>query len=97
MHELIDIVKVGIFAWVITFLMRPGEVLSFYGKLIDKIKYDFIYKPLGGCNRCCAGQIALYFYLIKYFHSYNFFDHVFFISGVILIVMIFDKLIDYDG
>ena len=96
MHELINILKVGIFAWVVTFLMQPGEVLSFYGKLINKIKHDFIYKPLGGCNRCFGGQIAIYFYLIKYFHFYNFFNHVFFICGVILTVMILDKYIDYE-
>jgi hypothetical protein len=92
----LEILKIGIFAWVATFLMQPGEVLYFYGKLIDKIKYDFIYKPLGGCNRCFAGQFSCWFYLIKYFHSYNFFEHIFFISATILTVMILDKLIDYE-
>jgi len=46
---------------------------------------------------CFSGQIACWYYLFTHLKGYNFFDHVVFISAVILIVMIFDKLIDYDG
>jgi len=91
-----EIFAVAIVAYVFVILTSPGMIFYFYYKLIDKIKYDFIFKPLGGCNLCFAGQLALWFYLIKHFHSYNFFEHIFFISGTILTVMILDKLIDYE-
>lgn len=95
MSELIDIIKIGIFVYVFTELMDDGMILNWYAKLIDRIKYDWIYKPLGGCNKCMAGQVALYFYLIKYFHSYDFFEHVFFISATILTTLLIDKIMDY--
>ena len=91
-----DIIKLGIFAYIFTILIQPEMVLHFYYKWIDRLP-TFLYKPLGGCNLCFGGQCGLWGYLIIYFHSYNFFDHVIFISGTILIVMILDKLIDYDA
>jgi hypothetical protein len=96
MPELIDILKIGIIAYVFVILTSPGMIFYFYYRLIDRLPYDWLFKPLGGCNMCFAGQLALWFYLIKYFHSYNLFEHIFFICGAILIVMILDKLIDYE-
>lgn len=91
-----EIITVGICAYVFVILTSPGMIFNFYYRLIDKIKWDWLFKPLGGCLLCFAGQCGLWFYLIKHLHSYNFFEHIFFICGTILIVMILDKLIDYE-
>ena len=96
MHGVLEILKLGIIAYVIFILMSPGMIFSFYARLIDRIKWEWLYKPLGGCLLCFAGQIGFWTYLIKNVREYNFFDHIFFISGIILTVMIFDKLIDYE-
>ena len=97
MSELLEIIQIGIIAYVVFILMSEDMVLHFYARLIDKIPWDWLYKPLGGCLMCFAGQISLWYYLIKYFRSYNLFDHMFFVAGAILVVMILDKLIDYDA
>jgi hypothetical protein len=94
---MLAILSLAVFAWVFTFLTREGEVLSFYGRLIDKIPYDDLYKPLGGCNRCFGGQVALWYYLIVHFHDYNFFEHIVFICATIFFVMLIDKIIDYES
>lgn len=93
---MLEILKLGIIAYVIFILMSPGMIFSFYARLIDRIKWEWLYKPLGGCLLCFTGQIGFWTYLIKNFREYNLFDHIFFISGIILTVMIFDKLIDYE-
>jgi hypothetical protein len=97
MRGMLEILKISVVAYVIFILMSPGMIFSFYARLIDRIKWDWLYKPLGGCLMCFSGQIACWYYLFTHLKGYNFFDHVVFISAVILIVMIFDKLIDYDG
>lgn len=93
---MLEILKVGIFAYIFWVLIQPEMILHFYWKWINKLP-DYLYKPLGGCNRCVAGQIGTWFYLIKYFKCYNLFDHIFFICGTILTVLILDKIIDYDS
>ena len=97
MYGMLEILKISVVAYVIFILMSPGMIFSFYARLIDRIKWDWLYKPLGGCLMCFSGQIAFWYYLFTHLRSYNFFDHIVFVSAVILIVMIFDKLIDYDG
>jgi hypothetical protein len=90
-----EALAIGIIVYVFVILTSPGMIFYFWYKWIDHLP-DALFKPLGGCNLCLSGQISLWFYLIKYFHSYNFFEHIFFISGTILTVMILDKLIDYE-
>ena len=95
MYGMLEMLKISVVAYVIFVLMSPGMIFHFYARLIDKIKWDWLYKPLGGCLMCFSGQVSFWYYLITHFREYNLFDHVVFISAVILIVMIFDKLIDY--
>jgi hypothetical protein len=90
-----EALAIGIIVYVFVVLTSPGMIFYFWYKWIDHLP-DFLYKPLGGCNVCASGQAAAWFYLIKHFHSYNFFEHIFFISATILTVMILDKLIDYE-
>lgn len=91
-----DIIAVSVVAYVFVSLTSPGMILHFWYKLIDRLP-DVLYKPLGGCTICLAGQCSAWFYLIKYFHSYNIFEHILFICATILTVMILDKMIDYGS
>ena len=91
-----EVVAIGIVAYVFVILTSPGMIFHFYFKLINRIPWDFLFKPLGGCNICFAGQLSFWFYLVRYFHSYNVFEHIVFVSSAILVVMILDKLIDYE-
>jgi hypothetical protein len=90
-----EILSTGIIAYVFVILTSPGMIFYFWFKWINHLP-DWAFNPLGGCNICFGGQLAFWYYLITYFHSYSFFEHIFFISGTILTVMILDKLIDYE-
>jgi hypothetical protein len=72
-------------------------IFAWYGRLIEKIKYDWLYYPLGGCEKCFGGQCAFWYYLIAHFHTYNLFDHIWFISATILTVLIIDKIMTYES
>jgi len=89
------IIKVSVICYVIVILMSPGMIFYPYYRLIDKLP-TVMFKPLGGCLMCFTGQAALWTYLITHFHNYNFFDHAFFISACIALVMLIDKIIDYE-
>ena len=93
---LIEILKIAIIAYVFILLTEDKMIFAWYGRLIERIKSDWLYKPLGGCLACFGGQVAFWYYLIKHFVSYNLFDHIWFISATILIVLIIDKIITYD-
>jgi len=94
---LVEILKVAIIAYVFILLTEDKMIFAWYGRLIERIKQDWIYKPAGGCLACFSGQFALWYYLIKHFASYNLFDHIWFISAVILAVLIIDKIMTYES
>lgn len=94
---MLDILKVAVCAYVFILLTEEGMIFGWYGRLISKIKFDWIYKPVGGCLACFSGQLATWYYLIKYFHSYSLTGHVFFICAVILTVLFLDKIITYEN
>lgn len=88
---LLDIIKISIVTVVFVNLCEPGMIFTFWGKLINKLP-DWLYNPLGGCVKCFGGQVALWFYIIKYFHSYNLLEHIVFTSSVIFLSLILNKL-----
>lgn len=84
-------------------LVEPEEILERFYKLIYKLanktkseceppKFRWWFKPVIDCEKCVAGQIALWYYLIKYRSAYNFIDHLLLICTSIFIVT-FIKLI----
>ena len=91
-----EILQVAVIAYVFILLTEEKMIFGWYGRLIERIMYDWLYKPLGGCLACFGGQVAFWYYLIKHFVSYNLFDHIWFVSAVILIVLIIDKIMTYD-
>lgn len=91
---MLEILQVAIVAYVFTLLTEEGMIFAWWYKLIRHLP-DVLYKPLGGCIACFSGQCALWYYLIAHFHSYNFFEHIFFIAATIFTVLILDKILNY--
>lgn len=94
---MLEILQIAVIAYVFLLLTEDKMIFGWYGRLIERIKYDWLYYPMGGCEKCFAGQLALWYYLIKHFASYNLFNHVWFISAVILTVLIIDKIMTYES
>jgi hypothetical protein len=88
---MLEILQISLITTVFVQLMEPGMIFAFYGRLISRLPI-WLYNPLGGCVKCFTGQVAFWFYVIKYFDSYNFFDHLFFVSAAIFLSLIYDKL-----
>lgn len=68
-------------------ITQPGEILSFYWNLIDKLP-DWLNKPLGGCSKCFTGQLAFWLYI--YLYDYNLVYHLLFTLSAITIAYIVD-------
>jgi hypothetical protein len=77
---------IGITAWVFTLiLIEPDMIFYRYGELIRKLP-DWLNKPLGICEYCLSGQLALWYYFTL--GNYNLFYHIGFISVSIFTVKI---------
>lgn len=85
---MIAAIYIGITAWVFTMiLIDPDMIFGKYGQLLQKLP-DWLGKPLGLCEYCLAGQLALWYYLIANWSDYNVITHIFFVSIAILTVEI---------
>lgn len=94
---LVEILKIAIIAYVFILLTEDKMIFAWYGRLIGRIKSDWLYKPLGGCLACFGGQCAMWYYLFTHLKSYSFIDHIWFISATILTVLIIDKIMNYGS
>jgi hypothetical protein len=99
-----------------SYLIQEGEILAFWGRFINKhlvkktvinhreiSKESFLYKPLGGCGKCVAGQLALYACIYHFWNAlaptlYGIIgqlgDMVFTISLAVFIAVIFNKIME---
>lgn len=85
---ILEALLLGVCAWVFVFiLMEDGMILSWWGKVINKLP-EWLSEPLGGCEYCVAGQMALWYYLYRYWGSYDVAEHILFITLTIFIVEI---------
>lgn len=91
----LEAVKISLIAYMFVYLGQPGMFFSWYQNLIYRIKWDWLYKPLGGCEKCFAGQSAFWYYIFFWDGEYRFFEHLFFVSVTIALVMIYRKITDY--
>lgn len=92
---MLKIFQIAIISYVFILLTEDQMIFAWYGRLIARIKQNWLYKPLGGCLACFSGQVATWYYLFTHLKNYSLFDHVWFISAVILTVLIIDKIITY--
>ena len=74
---MIEILKISILVVVFYQIGQPGEIFDWYQKSIANLP-EWLWKPLGGCVRCFGGQVCFWYFIIKYFHSYNLLDHLVF-------------------
>jgi hypothetical protein len=68
----------------------PGTGVA---KEVEIIKDHWLLKPLVACEKCVAGQLALWSYLVSNF-NYRFGQHVFCVCLAILLTVIIKKGID---
>lgn len=85
---------ISVNAWVfVNILMQPEMIFSWYDDLISKLP-RWLYKPLGGCTYCLAGQMALWIYPYVSWGSYHLLDHILFIGLTIFFTKAFDTWIN---
>lgn len=86
-------VACAVVAWVFCMVLcDEGMIFNFYYRWIEKLP-DWLFKPLGGCEYCFGGQLALWYYLIRHFGDYSLITHIVFVSGVIFLIRLTNKLI----
>lgn len=86
-------ILIGIAAWVFTMILgNPDMLFGWWFKWIEQLP-EWVSKPLGACEYCLAGQLALWYYLIKYFNNYDFIEHILMVSLSIFIVKLTNTII----
>lgn len=72
-------IKIAIFAWVFScILIDNGMIFERWWDVLNKLP-EYIKKPLGACEYCLAGQIALWYYIVEYVHCgayIGFIEHI---------------------
>lgn len=87
---MIEIIKISLICFVFVRLGEPGSIFAWYQRLIENLPW-WLWKPLGGCERCCAGQVLFWYYL--FFHiDYNLIEHLFYPAFGISLTLIYNKL-----
>lgn len=88
MITIVTFVLIGISAYTFSrILMDADMIFGFYYKLLEKLP-AWLAKPLGMCEYCLAGQLAFWYYLVKYFDSYCIVNHILYTSLAIFTVEI---------
>jgi hypothetical protein len=76
-------------------LTEPGMILNAWFNFLDiKLgrRNHWLFKPLIGCFKCVAGQMALWYYLFTYYQHYNLLHHIFIICLSIQASILINKL-----
>jgi hypothetical protein len=89
---IIESIITGIIAWVFTnILITTGMIFDRWWWVLNRIPY-WLAKPLGACEYCLAGQLALWYFI--FFFPYNVCHHIAFISIAIFTVKTLNKFIN---
>jgi hypothetical protein len=89
---ILEAVLIGIVAWVfVIILMEEGMIFGWWWWPLNKLP-DWFAKPLGKCEYCMAGQMALWYYLYAHLDNYDFCYHIVYISLSILTVKILNQV-----
>lgn len=90
----VDSLLLAVTAWVfVMILTKDGMILGWWGRALNRFPL-WLGEPLGGCEYCVAGQMALWYYLYKHRNDYlvtfcdRLIEHIIFISLTIFIVEI---------
>ena len=86
-----DAIKISLITFMFSAMtQRDHSILSWYGKLIDRLPW-YISRPLGGCYMCLTGQVCVWYYVITV-RPFHVMDFMFFVSFGILCSMCYNKL-----
>ena len=90
-----EAIIIGIVAWVfVIILMDEGMIFSRYWDILNLLP-NWLAMPLGKCEYCLSGQLALWYFLYTHWHDYNVFYHIAYISLAIFTVRIIN-IIEQD-
>jgi hypothetical protein len=67
-------------------LISEGNILDFYYRALNRLKWAYIAKPLGLCCYCFAGQLSLWLFIILNWGELNIFNTIFFITLTLFIL-----------
>jgi len=72
-------------------LMADGMLLDWWARILDRMKPEWIAKPLGGCTYCFAGQLALWsgFFI---WNDYKLLTHFLYIITVLFVIHIYKRI-----
>ena len=90
-----EIIHISIICYVFYILGEEGMIFNAYQKQIEKLPL-WLYKPLGGCYLCFAGQVLTHYYWTTHLHNYKIVDQLFYPSAGILIVILLNYLYEYS-
>lgn len=87
-NEYILSIQIAVCAFVyVVLLTEPYYIFGdLYGYLEKRLPW-YIFKPIMGCEKCVAGQLALWSYLYLNYREYDLnhaFEHIFFICLTII-------------
>ena len=81
---IIHAIITGIVAWVfVLILLEEGMIFEWWWNVLNKLP-DLLAKPLGKCEYCLSGQLALWYFIYYSWGNYSIFWHIGFISIAIL-------------
>lgn len=90
---MIEILKISLIVFIFIKLGESGMIFAWYQRMIEGLP-DWLWKPLGGCDRCTCGQALFHYYWITHLHNYNIIDQFFYPAAGIFIVTIYDFIYD---
>ena len=90
----LECARISVICFVVTnIFFKSGHILGWYIDILDDIYrknkwYSIIANPLGYCELCFTGQVALWYYLIYYGINFNILT---FVSIVLIILLQLQK------
>lgn len=93
LRMLFEIFQISAIVFIFVKLGDPEMIFGWYQKLIANLP-GWLWKPLGGCEKCSVGQACFWYYLIMHFKDYNVIDHLFYPACGILLVPIYTLIYD---
>ncbi len=90
--EILFVAVVVVSAYTFTnILAQPEMIFGWYADLIDRLP-NWIAKPLGKCDLCLSGQLALWGYVVAFYDTYSVVVHYLVVLFSIFFLHVFKKL-----
>ena len=82
----------GIVAWVFCrILIEPGMIFGGWWQILNRLP-EWLSKPLGACEYCFGGQLALWYFIFSF--DYSIVHHIQFISVTLITVNLINLIND---